>query len=317
MQIVFLDSYTTLSTDLTIRSWEGMGHVRLYDYSTKEEGLARAKDAEIVITNKYIVDDECLKQWSKCRYIIVAATGYNNVDINACKAYDVKVSNVRGYSTSSVVQHVFASLFACTNKVEKYSMEVTSGRWQANRDFTFYDHSITEVSGMTMGVYGLGTIGAKVAEVAHAFGMKVIGVSKYPKSYSGSAKLVEKNDLLSMSDIVSLHVPLNDSTRQLINFESLNLVKSNGILINTSRGPLVNETDLAVYLKNNPKYTAVLDVLCSEPPLADNPLIGLDNCHITPHQAWASQQARNRLLDGIKYNIIAYLGGEPVNLVSS
>ncbi len=315
MNIVFLDAFTTISNDLNLNLLKGLGEVSAYSYSTREEGIERAKYANIVISNKFVIDDECLEHWTKCEYICVAATGYNNVDLEACKNRSIEVSNVRGYSTFSVVQHVFALLFGHLNRTEGYADKVVKGRWQKSRDFTFYDHNIQGTEGLVMGVYGLGAIGAIVAKVADAFGMKVIGVSKYPNRYNGPATLVDAETLLKESNVLSLHVPLNEITNQMINKETLQLMNSKAILINTSRGPLINEEHLSSHLDNNQGFTALLDVLSDEPPKISNVLIGKQNCHITPHQAWASVNARQKLINGIRDNIQAFITGQPINLI--
>ena len=315
-RIVFLDADTIDKGDIDWSELKKLGKLETYGHSSPDEGLQRGQDAKIVIVNKYVVDESVLDSWTKCELIVVAATGYNNIDIKAARSKNIIVCNVAGYSTSSVVQHVFASILALLNHTTYYFDECNAGRWTTNRDFCFLDHSIGDLSTLTMGVIGAGTIGTKVASIASAFDMKVLIVSKYPDQYRGAGKIVDLSTCLKASDIVSIHVPLNDSTRSMISHSELSLMKDTAILINTSRGPVVDEAALYSFLTTRPGFKAVLDVLKVEPQEPLDPLNKLSNCYITPHIAWANKHARQLLLNGIISNIKAYAEGHPTNLVN-
>jgi glycerate dehydrogenase len=316
MKIVFLDSYTTNPGDLSFEMFNDFGEFESYEFSTFDEAIERGMDCDIIVSNKFKIDEDLLSHWPKCKMIAVAATGYNNIDIAACDEKNILVTNVKGYSTNSVAQITFAGILNVFNKVQKYNNDVANGRWGNNRDFSFYDHSIKELNGKILGIYGTGNIGMKVAEIGNAFGMSVIAVSKHPIEIPSYIECVTQDHLFSYSDIISLNVPLNSSTYEMINMTAMSKFKENGILVNTSRGQLINETELSEYLKCHPNYSAVLDVLCNEPPLSDNPLVGLDNCYITPHQAWASIEARQKLITGLYDNINAFVKGEPISVVN-
>lgn len=316
LKIVFLDAYTIDQNDI---DWEGLydlGTIKTFDYSTPEEGIHRGEDADIIIVNKHKVRQNELDHWSKCKLIVVAATGYNNIDLSAAKAHQITVCNVAGYSTNSVVQHVFASLLAVLNHSAYYFKETKEGRWTKTRDFCFLDHSIPTLSSMTMGIIGSGTIGRKVAEVAHAFDMHVMVYSKYPMSYDGPGNVATLDEIYEKADIISLHVPLNDATFHMVNKSALSKMKSNVILVNTSRGAVIHEEELYEHLLKHTATKAILDVLAQEPPPAVNKLHTLSNTFITPHIAWAAREARQQLLDGIVNNIKHYIEGNPINVVT-
>ena len=315
MKIIFLDAYTTNPGDLSFDILESIGEFTAFEHSTKEEAFERGRDADVIITNKHEICSERLAHWPNCKLIAVAATGYNNVDLEACKNRGIIVSNVKGYSTHSVAQLTFASILNVINKISYYNQEVKSGRWGSNRDFSFYDHSIRDLAKLRIGIFGLGNIGLEIAEIAKAFHMQVTAVSKYPDRAPTFIKIVNPNELFETSDVVSLNVPLNSTTEYLINKTSLSLMKKNAILVNTARGPLINEEDLAIHLRSNSDFHAILDVLSQEPPASDLSLIGLPNCHITPHIAWASMDARRSLIEGIASNIRNFKQGAPTNLV--
>lgn len=317
MKIVVLDGYAANPGDL---SWDGMerlGELTVYDRTSPSELLERAEDAEILLTNKVIIDADTLKSLPKLKYIGVLATGYNVVDVNAANNHGIVVTNIPAYSTESVAQMVFAHILNITQRVGHYADENRGGRWSSNPDFCYWDTPLTELAGKTIGIVGLGHTGSATARIAHAFGMKVKAFTS--KEQSQLPQGVEKasiNDLFSTSDIVSLHCPLTDSTKNLVDASMLRLMKPNAILINTGRGPLVNEKDLADALNEGIILATGVDVLSSEPPSADNPLLSARNCFITPHIAWATKEARTRLMDIATENVAAFLAGKPINLVT-
>ncbi len=315
MKIVFLDGYTTLPGDIDDSCLQLLGNYQMYDRTTLDQLEERAGDAEVLITNKFVIDHNSLAKLHKVQYVVVAATGYNNIDIKAVGERGIKVSNVRSYSTTSVVQQAFASLLSLLNRPAHYFEAVRQSRWENCNDFCFYDHSIRELSDLTLGIIGPGQIGKKMAEVGHALGMKVLLYSRKDTSlpYAETSHLLPH--VLASSDVISLHVPLSKDTREMINADSLALMKTNAILINTGRGGLIHEGELADHLKANTAFTAILDVLTTEPPQANHPLIDLPNCYITPHIAWASARARQNLVNGIANNIEAYLRGEWINAI--
>lgn len=316
MEIVFLDSGTVDIGDIDLTELRSLGDVKLYDYSSLNEGIERGAHADIIIVNKYLVDSQSLDHWPSCKYICVAATGYNNVDLIATSSAGIPVSNVKGYSTLSVTQHVFAALLAVLNKSSYYFNEVKNGRWGRTRDFTFYDHSIRDLSSMNMGIIGSGNIGTAVSKVAASFGMRVIVASKYPDRYEGEGEILPEDEVIKKSDVLSLHMPLTAQTEGMVGSTMLKKMKDDAILINTSRGPVINDQDLHKHLSNTPSFSAILDVLTIEPPKGDIELQHLKNCYITPHIAWASQGARSLLIAGICSNIIAFSNGSPKNVVN-
>jgi len=318
MRIVLLDAYTLNHGDLTWLPLTALGHVEIYEYTSLADVEERAADAEVVVVNKFLINEASLKLMPSLKYVIVTATGYNNVDSLAVKNRGVIVSNVRGYSTQSVAQHVFSCLLNHYNKTEHYQNRVEDGAWVECRDFSFYDHSIGDLCGKTIGILGYGDIGKKVVQIALAFDMNVLVHTRSNLNFpNGSANIrqVDKNTLLNESDILTLHAPLNEGTSNFVNRETLSQMKSDAVLINTARGGLVNEQDLSLHLKENKAFDAFLDVLSVEPPSASNPLLGINNCKVTPHIAWASKGARTTLLQATADSIIAYQSGKPINLV--
>ena len=316
MEIVFLDSYTLGQNDVDYSPLHQFGTFSAYDFTTRAEIENRVRNADILIVNKHQIDEDLLKCAKNLKLIQVAATGYNNINKDAVLSRAIPVCNVIGYSTNSVVQQVFASLLAVLNRPEYYHREVTNGRWQHCRDFCFYDHSIEELANKKLGIIGFGTIGKRMAATGHVFGMQIQasgrnGLVSAPAYVQESS--IEK--ILMECDIVSLHVPLTDQTRTMINASSLSKMKQNAILINTGRGGLIDETALYQYLITNPSFTAILDVLTSEPPQNGHPLIGLPNCRISPHIAWASRQSRQRLIDGMAENIKNFMDNNITNRV--
>jgi len=308
MNIVHLDVYTTIMDGLSMDQLHDLGNLTIYNSTKPDQIIERSKNADILIVNKVILSKEIIEKLPNLKYICVSATGYNNIDIEYAASKDIPVSNVAGYSTNGVAQHVFAMLLSVLNKVDYYSNEVDNGKWVQAKDFTFYDHSIFELSNMTMGIFGFGTIGQKVGEIANAFGMKVIATHRHEKRDKKDwVEFVSFEELCKHSDVISLHTSLNESTEGIINNKSIQLMKKKAILINTARGGLINETDLAENLKNNTIGYACLDVLSSEPPSPDNPLLNIKNCIITPHIAWASYESRQKLIDGLYQNIQSFV----------
>ncbi len=316
MKIVFLDSYTLNPGDLDWSPLEALGTTHYYDRTTSEQVLERSKGAQVLIANKVKLNREILSQLPELQCICIAATGYNNIDLDAANALNIRVMNVSGYSTASVAQHVFALLLGITNRVETYVATVKNGRWSGQKDFSYWDHSIMELAGKTMGIYGFGKIGQRVAKIALAFGMEVIAVHKHPeRDRQAGVTFVSPDAFFHQADVISLHTPLTPDTHHLINKHRLVEMKDSALLINTGRGDLVNEKDLLVALQTGQIAGAALDVLSQEPPPADHPLFKISNCWITPHQAWASQASRQRLLIEICENISAFKRGERRNIV--
>ncbi|MEX6686059.1 D-2-hydroxyacid dehydrogenase [Danxiaibacter flavus] len=316
MKIVVLDGYTLNPGDL---SWDGLkelGEIQIHDRSPKEQVLERSIDADILLTNKAIVSKEVIEQCKNLKYIGVLATGYNIVDIKAAKEKGIIVSNVPAYGTNSVAQLTFALLLEITNGAGLHSNAVKGGEWTNSADFSFWHQSLVELAGKTLGIVGLGTIGRAVAKIALAMEMKVIAHHKHPdRDKMEGVSFVSLEECFEQSDVVSLHCPLNDQNKGFVNASLLKKMKPSAILLNTSRGPLINEADLAEALNNNVISGAGLDVLSVEPPSLDNPLIGAKNCIITPHIAWATLEARKRLLNKAVENLKMFLEGKAQNQV--
>ncbi|RZM18849.1 MAG: D-2-hydroxyacid dehydrogenase [Pedobacter sp.] len=318
MKIVILDGYTLNPGDL---SWDGLkqfGEVTIYDRTPVDQVVERSKGAEAIFTNKTPVNAAAIGSLPDLKYIGVLATGYNIVDSQMAREKGITVSNVPGYGTPSVVQLSFALLLELCLRVQRHSDAVNSGRWASAVDFCFWDYPLVELSGKTIGIIGFGHIGRQVADVATAFGMKVIGTSRNrtDQSQRSNFKWAEIPELLEQSDIVSIHCPLTPETQGLINKENLQRMKSSAFLLNTSRGPVIIEEDLADALNEGTIAGAGLDVLSVEPPSKDNPLFSAKNCIITPHIAWATKEARARLMDTTISNLSAYKNGNPVNVVN-
>jgi glycerate dehydrogenase len=307
-QIVVLDGFTLNPGDLTWEALSSLGPVRIHDRSPVDEIVARAPDADVVLTNKTPLSAATLELLPRLKYIGVLATGYNVVDVAAAGARGITVTNVPEYGTDAVAQHTWALLLELTQRAGHHAASVRAGRWAASQDWCYWDFPIVELAGLRLGLVGSGRIGRAVARMAEAFGMEVGWATRA----GGRAEL---EAVLRSSDIISLHCPLTAETRGLINAETLRWMKPSAYLINTSRGLLINEADLAAALNAHRLAGAGLDVLSTEPPQADNPLLTADNCLITPHMAWAARSARARLLDVAVANVRAFLGGQPVNRV--
>ena len=321
MNIVVLDGYTLNPGDLTWKDLESLGQCTVYDRTGPKEVVQRAKDAEIVLTNKTILSSDIIKQLPKLKYIGVLATGYNIVDTETARTRSIPVTNVPAYSTQSVAQMVFAHLLNLTQHVAHHAETVRCGRWTSNPDFCYWDMPLIELAGLTMGIIGFGRIGQAVAKLALAFGMKVIAYdivtpSGIPGSSPEGCQFVELDDIFRISDVVSLHCPLAPQTKNIINKERLERMKKTAFLINTSRGPLVDEQALAQALNNERIAGAGLEVLSLEPPEKNNPLLKARNCFITPHIAWATRAARERLLKVVIDNVASFLAGKPQNVIN-
>lgn len=317
MKIVILDGYAANPGDLSWNDLEAWGELTVYDRTKPDEVMERARDADAILTNKVCIGEQEMSGLPCLRYIGVLATGFNVVDVEAAKARGIIVTNVPAYSTESVAQMVFAHLLTVTNRTEHYAVQNRqAGRWSANPDFCYWDTPLTELSGKTFGIVGLGNIGSRVAEIAHAFGLKVVAHTSKPAaalpSYIGKRTL---DELLAESDIVSLHCPLTPETQHLINRQTLQRMKSSAILINTGRGPLVADQDVAHALNSGRLRAYCADVLTDEPPTPTNPLLQSEHAYITPHIAWATREARLRLLNVAVANVKAYAEGNPKNVV--
>lgn len=317
MKIVALDGYAANPGDLSWDELKTLGDCIIYERTTPEQVLERAEDAEILLTNKVIITAEHMAALPQLKYIGVLATGYNIVDVAAAKERGIIVTNIPAYSTPSVAQMVFAHLLNIAQQVKYHSDEVRSGRWSASKDFCFWDTPLLELRGMKIGIVGLGHTGYTTARIAIGFGMEVYAyTSKSSFQLPPEIKKMELDQLFAECDIVSLHCPLTEDTRELVNARRLKLMKPSAILINTGRGPLVNEQDLADALNNGQIFAAGLDVLSQEPPCPDNPLLTARNCYITPHIAWASTAARTRLMNILLDNVKGYLNGKVINNVA-
>lgn len=314
MKIVVLDGYTSNPGDLSCDELSSLGECAVFDRTEATDVLERAADAEIVLTNKVVLDREIIGQLSKLKYIGVLATGYNVVDIDAAREKGIVVTNIPAYSTSSVAQMTFALILELAMHVGNHSASVRRGEWAESIDFSYWKHPLVELDGLTMGIIGLGQIGKAVADIAKAFGMRVIANSR-TSNYPG-VQLVDLEVLLKQSDIVSIHTPLTAETMGLINKDRLSLMKPSAFIINTSRGSVVNEQDLADALNSGKIAGAGVDVLSTEPPSPNNPLLTAKNCFITPHIGWATKAARSRLLKIAVENVRAFLEGSPQNVVS-
>jgi glycerate dehydrogenase len=318
MKIAVLDGHALNPGDL---SWEGLraiGELQVFDRTPENQIVARAHDAEIVLTNKTELSAQTLRQLKKTRYIGVLATGFDVVDVRVARELGITVTNVPTYGTASVAQFTFALLLELCHHVGLHSEATRAGEWSRSEDFSFWKTPLIELAGKTIGIVGLGRIGWRVAELAVAFEMRVVAADEVKRSVPAwpGFRWYEVDELLAHSDVVSLHCPLMPQTKGIINAASLAKMKPSAFLINTSRGPLIVEQDLADALNGGRIAGAGLDVLSSEPPASDNPLLRAKNCIVTPHIAWATKEARTRLLEAAVANLRAFLDGHPVNLVN-
>ena len=320
MKIVNLDSYALNPGDLDWSPLEKLGECTFYDRTPvddDDEILKRIGDAEIVLTNKTPLDQHVLETAPNVKYIGVTATGYNIVDTTAAREAGIPVTNIPTYGTDAVAQFTFALLLEITSQVDLHNQLVHEGRWSSNPDFTFWAKPLMELKGKTLGLIGFGHIAKKVAEIGHAFSMNVIFWNHRPKSdLPDYVKQVELDQLYRQADIISLHVPQTPATTEMINQEAISQMKDDVILINTARGGLINEKDVADALNEGKIATAGIDVAQKEPIPADSPLLSAKNCYITPHIAWAPRETRNRLLGIVVENLQAFLKGEKLNVVN-
>lgn len=316
-RIVILDGYVANSGDLSWHEIASQGELTVYDRTSPDEVIARCSGATAVFTNKVIIDAETIAALPDLKFIGVLATGYNNVDIEAARRAGIIVSNVPAYSTMSVAQLVFAMLLTICNRVSDYSASVGAGRWASCDDFSYRLGPIEELDGKTMAVYGLGNIGRRVAAIAAAFGMHVVSCTSQPaENLPPYIEKVSRDEMFRRADVLSLNAPLTATNRHFVNASTIALMKPTAIVINTARGPLVDEDALADALASGRLAFAAVDVLAVEPPRQGSPLIGLDNCIVTPHVAWQSTDARRRLLDVSAANLRAFLAGAPQNVVN-
>ncbi|MDP4132001.1 MAG: D-2-hydroxyacid dehydrogenase [Bacteroidota bacterium] len=319
MKIVVLDGYTLNPGDL---HWDGLkqlGELIVYDRTPYDKTMERCAGAEVVLTNKAPLGKDVLENLPDLKYIGVLATGFNIIDIETATKQGITVSNVPGYGTTSVVQMTFALLLELCHHVQRHSDSVMDGKWSKSPDFCFWDYPLIELAGKTMGIIGFGHIGEQVADLAAAFGMSVIGNKRRQTDQSRrkNFRWAGVTELLERSDVVSIHCPLLPETKGLINRESLEKMKKSAFLINTSRGPIIVEKDLADALNQGVIAGAAVDVLSAEPPPADNPLFNAKNCLITPHISWATREARIRLMDMAINNLKAFVEGKPTHVVNA
>ena len=316
MKIVVLDGYTLNPGDLSWDELKSLGDCEIHDRTPSSEIVKRDANAEIVLTNKAPVTRESILSLPKLKYIGVLATGYNIVDVAAARQRNIPVTNVPTYGTKSVAQHTFALLLELAQHVGHHAQTVRDGRWTKSADFCYWDYPLVELDGLTMGIVGYGRIGKAVAELAAAFGMKVLATSATPKHAPTNIQFTDLATLFRQSDVISLHCPLTPQTKNLLNKERLGLMKPTAFLLNTSRGALIDEQALADALNSGRIAGAAVDVLSVEPPPADNPLLRAKNCLVTPHIAWATRAARSRLMQIAIANVRAFIAGEPENVVS-
>lgn len=317
MNIVVLDGHTANPGDLSWAELEALGACQVFVRTPPDQVVSRAKAAELVLTNKTILDREAIVRLPKLRYIGALATGYNVVDVAAAKERGIVVTNVPDYSTRSVAQLTFALLLELTHHVGLHAEGVRAGRWSRSEDFCYWETPLTELDGLTLGLLGFGRIARAVAQIGAAFGMNiVVHTPRPPTQVPAGIQFVSLDDLFARSDVLSLHCPLTPETKCLVNVRRLTLMKPTALLLNTGRGPLVDEAALAEALNVGSIAGAAVDVLSAEPPPPDNPLLTAKNCIITPHLAWATQAARRRLIHIAVENVRAFLAGQPQNRVA-
>lgn len=317
MKIVVLDGYAANPNDLSWEDMQALGQLVVFDRTAPDQVLERSADADALLTNKVVLSAETLAKLPKLKYIGVLATGYNVVDTVAARRQGIVVTNIPAYSTDSVAQLTFAHILNITNSVAHYADQNRQGRWSASPDFVYWDTPLIELSGKTLGIVGLGNIGMKVATIARTFGMDVFAyTSKNSTDLPIGIQKTTLDGLLAVSDVLSLHCPLNEQTHHLINAQTLKKMKRGAILINTGRGPLVDEQAVADALNDGQLLAYGADVMMQEPPTAENPLLKCQNAYLTPHIAWATYEARKRLMLIATSNLQAFIEGKPVNLVN-
>ncbi|CCH56395.1 D-isomer specific 2-hydroxyacid dehydrogenase NAD-binding [Fibrisoma limi BUZ 3] len=317
MTIVYPDAYTLNPGDLSWAPLQALGDVVFYDHTPTDELLERVSGAEAILVNKIRLNRSLLQQLPRLKYIGVTATGYDIIDVAAAREQGIVVSNVKGYSTDSVAQQTFALLLELTNHVGLHNESVHAGDWVKSPDFCYWRTPLVELSGKTLGLIGYGDIGRKVAEIGRAFGMNVLVNRRHPPKESvDGIRFVDVETVFSESDVVSLHCPATPETIGFVNYALMSKMKPSAYLINTSRGSLLNEAEVSSALNEGLIAGAGIDVLSLEPPEADNPLLTAKNCLITPHVAWATYEARQRLLERVVENLSAFMNGNPINVVS-
>ncbi len=319
MKIVVLDGYTLNPGDLDWSEVEKLGELIVYDRTSQQEVVKRCEGAEAIFTNKTALGAATLNQLPELKYIGVLATGFNIIDTETAKKNGVIVCNVPGYGTQSVAQFTFALLLELCHHVQEHSDSVKNGGWTRSPDFSYWNSPLIELAGKTIGIIGFGHIGRKVGDIASAFGMDIIASGRTHTNQPGRSNFrwVSMDELLKESDVISIHCPLTNDTQGLINTTNLRKMKRSAFLLNTSRGPIINDADLAEALNEGLIAGAAIDVLSVEPPPADNPLFKAKNCIITPHIAWATSEARARLMDTVVSNLAAFTSGAPVNVVNA
>ena len=317
MKITVLDGYGLNPGDMSWDELKALGDVEIFDRTPREQVVERAKDSEIILTNKVKIDDEIMSQLPQRMYVGVLATGYNVVDVKAANKRGIIVTNIPTYSTDSVAQMTFAHILTISNRVEHYAIENRKGRWSNNPDFCYWDTPLVDLTGKTLGIVGLGHIGLRVAAIAKQFGMDVFAyTSKTAAELPLGIQKTTLEGLYAVSDILTLHCPLTDETRELINARSIAKMKKGIVIINTGRGQLINEHDVAEALKSGYICGYGADVMSEEPPKEDNELLLQPNAFITPHIAWASMDSRTRLMNQTVKNIKAFMNGRPINVVN-
>lgn len=314
MKLTILDGHAVNPGDLSWDMFKEFADITVYERTPKDLLISRIGDSDAIFLNKIQITEEVFEACPNLKYIGVLATGYNVIDLEAAKKHNVIVTNIPAYSTDSVAQHVFALILNLTNHVAMHNESVQNGDWVKCPDFCYWNAPLIELTNKTLGIFGYGSIGKKVAQIAQAFGMKVICCTRTPKP--GMPEAVSFEELLSKSDIVSLHAPLTDKTKNIINKDSLKLMKKSAILINTARGGFVVEKELADCLNNETIAGYAADVVLEEPMKAESPLLGVKNCIITPHIAWAPLETRARLQNIALENLKNYIDGKPSNVVS-
>ena len=317
MKIVVLDGYTLNPGDLDWEPLRSLGETKIFERSNREEIPERGAGAQIILSNKAVLDKPVLEKLKELKLIAVTATGFNNVDVAAADELGILVCNASGYGSASVAQHTFALLLELTNQCGWHSRSVKNGEWSRSVDWSYHLTPMTELAGKTLGIIGFGNIGQRMADIAKGFGMKVLAHHKHPeRDKRAGVTFVSLEALLQKSDVVSLHCPLTRENKGFINAKNLSMMKPSAFLINTSRGPLINEDDLAEALLSKKINGAALDVLSEEPPPAGHPFTNISNCVITPHHAWATKESRQRLMDIVVENVEAFIHGKPQNLVN-
>ena len=317
MKIIVLDGFALNPGDISWKPVEELGSLTVYDRTPPEQVVERIGDATAILTNKTIISRQVMDACPSLRYIGVLATGYNVVDLEAAREKGIVVTNIPGYSTQAVAQFVFALLLEVCCHVQHHSDSVHAGDWVRSKDFCYWKSPQLELWGKTLGIFGYGSIGRAVATIAQALGMKVVCCTRTPSKIPADSGIVplEMDEFLASSDVISLHLPLTPQTENLVCVTTISKMKRGAIVINTARGPLVNEADMAQALKSGQVGWYAADVVCREPMDSENPLLGAPNCILTPHIAWATQEARSRLMAIAASNIKAFQQGKPVNVV--